>query len=65
MAGAKELTDTLKQDLGEQIRIQAVPCVGRCMHAPVAVVGKNPVDQASPKSVREAVEREGSVPQNS
>ena len=45
MAGAKELTDTLKQDLGEQIRIQAVPCVGRCMHAPVAVVGKNPMDQ--------------------
>ena len=57
MAGAKELTDTLKQDLGEQIRIQAVPCVGRCMHAPVAVVGKNPVDQASPKSVSEAVEK--------
>ena len=62
MAGAKELTDTLKQDLGEQIRIQAVPCVGRCMHAPVAVVGKNPVDQASPKSVREAVEKKAVYP---
>ena len=62
MAGAKELTDTLKQDLGEQIRIQAVPCVGRCMHSPVAVVGKNPVDQASPKSVSEAVEKKAVYP---
>ena len=62
MAVAKELTDTLKQDLGEQIRVQAVPCVGRCMHAPVAVVGKNPVDQASLKSVREAVEKKAVYP---
>jgi len=58
MSGAKKLTETLKQLFpdgsvpSEQIRIQAVPCVGRCQHAPVAVVGKNPVDQATPELVK-------------
>ena len=50
MYGAKKLTESLKQLFtdgsvtSEQIRIQAVPCVGRCQHAPVAVIGKNPID---------------------
>ena len=45
MSGAKELSDALKKasltvpDSGELVRIQSVPCVGRCQHAPVAVVG--------------------------
>ena len=59
MSGANKLTKTLKQLFpdnsvhSEQIRIQAVPCVGRCQHAPVAVVGKNPVDQATPEKVEQ------------
>ena len=63
MSGAKKLTETLKQLFpdgsvpSEQIRIQAVPCVGRCQHAPVAVVGKNPVDQATPELVKKHVEK--------
>ncbi len=68
MSGANKLTKTLKQlfpdssVLSEQIRIQAVPCVGRCQHAPVAVVGKNPVDQATPELVKKHVEKNAVLP---
>ena len=68
MSGANKLTKTLKQlfpdssVLTEQIRIQAVPCVGRCQHAPVAVVGKNPVDQATPELVKKHVEKNEVLP---
>ena len=47
LAGAEELIEGLKRTLGEEIRIQRVPCVGRCDQAPVAVLGRNPVSEAS------------------
>ncbi|HEY3327693.1 MAG TPA: NAD(P)H-dependent oxidoreductase subunit E [Novimethylophilus sp.] len=56
MAGAHGLIDSLKQALGDGIRVQPVPCVGRCQHAPVAVVGRNPVDHATTNTVLQAVE---------
>jgi len=68
MSGAKKLTEDLKKlfPIGslstEKIRIQAVPCVGRCMDAPVAVVGKNPVDQATLESVKDCVEKKDIQP---
>ena len=68
MSGANKLTKTLKQLFpdnsvpSEQIRVQAVPCVGRCQHAPVAVVGKNPVDQATPELVKKHVEKNEVLP---
>ncbi len=68
LSGANKLTKTLKQLFpdnsvhSEQIRIQAVPCVGRCQHAPVAVVGKNPVDQATPELVKKHVEKNAVLP---
>ena len=68
MSGANKLTKTLKQlfpdssVLSEQIRIQPVPCVGRCQHAPVAVVGKNPVDQATPELVKKHIEKNAVLP---
>ena len=69
MSGAKELSDALKKasltvpDSGEPVRIQSVPCVGRCQHAPVAVVGKNPVDYASAEIVRQKVEEKAVIPE--
>ncbi|MDR2875983.1 MAG: NAD(P)H-dependent oxidoreductase subunit E [Methylobacillus sp.] len=51
MAGAHELIDALKRGLGDKIRIQPVPCVGRCDTAPVAVVGQNPIDRATADAV--------------
>jgi len=56
MAGAHGLIDALTKALGEGVRVQPVPCVGRCQHAPVAVVGQNPVDNATVNSVVNAVE---------
>ncbi len=39
----------------DRVRIQPVPCVGRCQAAPVAVVGTNPVEHARPETVAAAV----------
>lgn len=53
MAGAKPLIEELKRatDPG-QIRVQAVPCIGRCAGAPACNVGKCAVEHATvPKLV--------------
>jgi len=56
MAGSNDLIDALESGLNaEQVRVQKVPCVGRCQHAPVAVVGQNPIDEATTESVINAV----------
>ena len=47
--------DFLPDILGRAVRVQPVPCVGRCAQAPVAVVGKFPVEAASPESVLQAI----------
>ena len=57
MAGAHELIDALEDGLSDSVRVQKVPCVGRCQHAPVAVVGQNPVHQASAESVTALVDK--------
>src|SRR5690606_39850822 len=56
MFGAHDLIHKLKASLGDGVRVQAVPCVGRCQHAPVAVVGQNPIDYADVPSVLSKVE---------
>ena len=56
MAGAHGLIDALKKGLGDHVRIQPVPCVGRCDTAPVVVVGQNPIDLADAATVVKAVE---------
>ncbi|MCF6204562.1 MAG: NAD(P)H-dependent oxidoreductase subunit E [Methylococcaceae bacterium] len=55
MSGAHDLIGALESGLSDQVRVQKVPCVGRCQHAPVAVVGQNPIHQATPESVTIAV----------
>ena len=56
MFGATQLLDALQKGLGEGVRIQAVPCVGRCDQAPVAVVGKRAVTHATQQSVVECLD---------
>ena len=56
LAGAEPLIRQLQDALGEGIRVQRVPCVGRCQEAPVAVVGKNPVPRADLTKISAAVE---------
>ena len=57
MFGAGNLIDELRAatDAGE-VRIQPVPCVGRCQAAPVAVVGTNPIEHAQPATVAAALD---------
>ena len=55
MAGAEELIPVLGNILGEGVRVQRVPCVGRCEAAPVAVVGRNPIGAATPEQIQQAV----------
>lgn len=55
LAGSEALIKELQQRFGDEVRIQPVPCVGRCDSAPVAVVGQNPIDHADSGQVEEAV----------
>ena len=56
MFGATQLLDALQKGLGDGVRVQAVPCVGRCDQAPVAVVGKRAVTHATRQSVSECLD---------
>ena len=51
MHGGDALAGQLAARLGPDVRVQRVPCVGRCDRAPVAVVGQHPVEQATVASV--------------
>ncbi len=54
--GATELIAALEKECPrDQVRIQRVPCVGRCDSAPVAVVGKNPLGEADVQTVLRAI----------
>jgi formate dehydrogenase len=63
MMGAEELIDSLEQGLGDSVRVQRVPCVGRCDKAPIAVVGMNPVESATPEKVIPIVEAKDVEPE--
>ncbi len=55
LAGAQDLLAKLPALLGREIRVIAAPCIGRCEQAPAAVVGQNPVPNATCESVASAV----------
>ncbi len=63
MLGANELIDSLEQGLGSDVRVQRVPCIGRCDKAPVAVVGMHPVENADTARVSELVENKQTQPE--
>ena len=58
MFGARKLIKELKlaTDSGK-IRIQPVPCVGRCAAAPVAVTGTYPIEHAEVSTVLSALDK--------
>jgi formate dehydrogenase len=56
LAGSASLLKNLSARLGKQIRVISAPCVGRCEVAPCAVVGQNPVGNATVEKVEKAVE---------
>ncbi|SOZ38747.1 NADH-ubiquinone oxidoreductase-F iron-sulfur binding region domain-containing protein [Cupriavidus neocaledonicus] len=55
LAGAQALIDKLPALLGTEVRVIAAPCIGRCEKAPAALVGQNPVDQATAEAIGTAV----------
>lgn len=56
LAGAHKLLQELPGKLGAQVRVLHAPCVGRCETAPVAVVGQNPIPNATVDQVTKAAE---------
>ncbi|HEV7122997.1 MAG TPA: NAD(P)H-dependent oxidoreductase subunit E [Rhodanobacter sp.] len=63
MCGADELVESLQGKLGANVRIQRVPCVGRCADAPVAVCGQKPVPAATAERVAAVVTAHDVVPE--
>src|ERR1051325_2491731 len=57
LAGAQALLAKLPAVLGKDVRVLHAPCVGRCETAPVAVVGQNPVGNATVDAVKAVVEK--------
>src|SRR5215471_63406 len=55
MAGGHALLAELQQRLGPGVRVVGAPCIGRCEHAPAAVVGRGTVDEATADKVVRAV----------
>jgi formate dehydrogenase len=51
MAGAQQLLDTLPALLGPNVRVAAVPCIGRCEEAPAVCVGHNAFGHATEKEI--------------
>ncbi|MES9991349.1 MAG: NAD(P)H-dependent oxidoreductase subunit E [Candidatus Thiodiazotropha sp.] len=62
LAGAESLVADLQASLGDGVRVQRVPCIGRCQEAPLAVVGRRPVPQADREQVRRLVQSEETEP---
>lgn len=62
MFGAESLLADLSSLESEQVRIQRVPCVGRCQQAPVAVVGRNPLGSATVESVAQSLHGKNTEP---
>ena len=56
MAGAQDLLQRLPALLGREVRVLAAPCIGRCEQAPAAVVGQNPVPEATPDKILATVQ---------
>ncbi|WP_334118433.1 NADH-ubiquinone oxidoreductase-F iron-sulfur binding region domain-containing protein [Limnobacter sp.] len=54
MAGAEDLIDKLPALLGSTVRVQAVPCIGRCEQAPAVAVGQHEMGSANHHEIMEA-----------
>jgi formate dehydrogenase len=57
MAGAKQLLERLPAILGSNVRVIPAPCIGRCEQAPAAVVGQNPVPEATVGKIEQLVKK--------
>jgi len=56
LAGAEALRAALASLDAGKVRVIGAPCIGRCEHAPAAVVGRNPIDAASAAKIARAID---------
>jgi formate dehydrogenase beta subunit len=63
MAGADALRHAVEGASGAGVRVIGAPCVGRCEHAPMAVVGRNTVDGATAEKIAEAIAHKRTEPE--
>jgi formate dehydrogenase len=62
LAGSQPLQAALARAYGPDVRVIGAPCIGRCEHAPAAVVGRNPIDRATADAVQDAVAQRRTEP---
>ena len=55
LAGAVALREACERAGWRGVRVIGAPCIGRCEHAPAAIVGRNSVDRATVAAIAEAV----------
>ena len=56
LAGGPRMIEELRARLGENVRVIAAPCIGRCDVAPAAIVGRHSVGHASVASIEQHVQ---------
>ncbi len=61
MSGSKQLAAQLEKNYQGKVRIQKVPCIGRCQSAPAAVVGSHAVDCATEEEIEKAINANNTV----
>jgi NADH:ubiquinone oxidoreductase subunit F (NADH-binding)/NADH:ubiquinone oxidoreductase subunit E len=54
LAGARDLLERLPALLGQDVRVVAAPCIGRCEQAPAAAVHQTAVPHATPEKLAAA-----------
>jgi formate dehydrogenase len=62
MFGSEELSAKLKKDISSDIRLEKVPCVGQCSHAPIAVVGQRVIKQATAENILDCKLYDAQIP---
>jgi formate dehydrogenase beta subunit len=65
LAGGPAMIEELKARLGDDVRVVAAPCIGRCDAAPAALVGRNSVGNASADAIAQLLlngQTEAAVP---
>src|SRR3984893_18529908 len=63
MAAADALSHAVERTSGAGVRVLGTACIGRCEHAPAAVVGRNTVDGATTEKIAEAIARKQTEPE--
>ena len=56
MHGSEALANDLERTVSAGVRVQRVPCIGRCAQAPAVVVGQRPLEHATTEAVQAAVD---------